>query len=134
MIRVGVIGYGYWGPNLVRNFMAAPGSAVARVCDLRPERLASLGKLYPSMKTCSDASDLINDPQIDAVVISTPVSSHFELTMEALRAGKHVLVEKPLAAPLERARQSVAEPAARRFGLLGAHPFVYPEAGARFAS
>ena len=128
MIRVGVIGYGYWGPNLVRNFMAAPGSAVARVCDLRPERLASLGKLYPSMKTCSDASDLINDPQIDAVVISTPVSSHFELTMEALRAGKHVLVEKPLAARYEQARQLVDEAAARKLVLLVDHTFVYTDA------
>ena len=128
MIRVGVIGYGYWGPNLVRNFMAAPGSAVARVCDLRPERLASLGKLYPSMKTCSDASDLINDPQIDAVVISTPVSSHFELTMEALRAGKHVLVEKPLAARSEQARQLVDEAAARKLVLLVDHTFVYTDA------
>ena len=73
MIRVGVIGYGYWGPNLVRNFMAAPGSAVTSVCDLRQERLSSLGKLYPGVKTCSDSSELINDPQIDAVVIATPV-------------------------------------------------------------
>jgi predicted dehydrogenase len=128
MIKVGVIGYGYWGPNLVRNFMAAPGSAVARVCDLRPERLASLGKLYPSMKTCSDASDLINDSQIDAVVISTPVSSHFELTMEALRAGKHVLVEKPLAARSEQARQLVDEAAARKLVLLVDHTFVYTDA------
>ena len=96
MIRVGVIGYGYWGPNLVRNFMSAPGSAVTRVCDLRQERLASLGKLYQGVKTCSDASELINDPQIDAVIISTPVSSHFELAIEALRAGKHVLVEKQI--------------------------------------
>ena len=69
MIRVGVIGYGYWGPNLVRNFMAAPGSAVARVCDLRKERLSSLGKLYPGLKTCSDASDLINDPQVAGATV-----------------------------------------------------------------
>ena len=77
MIRVGVIGYGYWGPNLVRNFMAAPGSAVTSVCDLREERLSSLGKLYPALKRCSDPKELINDPHIDAVVIATPVSSHF---------------------------------------------------------
>src|ERR1044072_1195592 len=98
MINVGVIGYGYWGPNLLRNFMAAPGSAVTSVCDLRDERLSSLGKLYPGIKTCSDATDLINDQQIDAVIIATPVSSHFDLAMSALKAGKHVLVEKPLAA------------------------------------
>src|ERR671915_2129024 len=95
MIRVGVIGYGYWGPNLVRNFMLAPGSAVTRVCDLREERLTSLQKVYPSLKTCTRPADLINDPEIDAVVIATPVSSHFELARAALQAGKHVLVEKP---------------------------------------
>src|SRR6185369_14552174 len=61
MIKIGVIGYGYWGPNLVRNFMAAPGSAVMRVCDLRKERLSSLGKLYPGLKTCTDSSELINE-------------------------------------------------------------------------
>ena len=111
MIKVGVIGYGYWGPNLVRNFMAAPGSAVTRVCDLRGERLSSLGKLYPSLKTCNNSTDLINDPEIDAVVIATPVSSHFELAMAALQAGKHVLVEKPLAAQSDHARQLVDEAA-----------------------
>src|ERR687894_204615 len=118
MIRVGVIGYGYWGPNLVRNFMAAPGSAVARVCDLRRERLSSLGKLYPGLKTCSDAGELINDPQMDAVVIATPVSSHFDLGMSALKAGKHVLIEKPLAATSDQARRLVDEAAARNLTLL----------------
>ena len=68
MIKVAFVGLGYWGPNLVRNFMAAPGSGVTRVCDLRAERLSSLGKLYPGIKMCSDASSLINDPEIDAVV------------------------------------------------------------------
>ena len=128
MIKVGVIGYGYWGPNLVRNFMAAPGSAVTRVCDLRKERLSSLGKLYPALKSCNDASELIHDPQIDAVVIATPVSSHFELAMSALKAGKHVLVEKPLAARSDQARQLVEEAAARNLVLLVDHTFVYTDA------
>ena len=128
MIRVGVIGYGYWGPNLVRNFMAAPGSAVTRVCDLRHERLSSLGKLYPAVKTCSDANELINDPEIDAVIIATPVSSHYELALAALRAGKHVLVEKPLAARSDQARELVDEAAARKLVLLVDHTFVYTDA------
>ncbi|HSL56022.1 MAG TPA: Gfo/Idh/MocA family oxidoreductase [Pyrinomonadaceae bacterium] len=128
MIKVGVIGYGYWGPNLVRNFITAPGSAVTRVCDLRKERLSSLGKLYPGLKTCSDSSDLINDPQIDAVVIATPVSTHFELAMAALKAGKHVLVEKPLAARSDQARKLVDEAAARNLVLLVDHTFVYTDA------
>ncbi|HWF87276.1 MAG TPA: Gfo/Idh/MocA family oxidoreductase [Pyrinomonadaceae bacterium] len=128
MIKIGVIGYGYWGPNLVRNFMSAPGSAVTRVCDLRRERLSTLGKLYPGLKTCSDSSDLINDPEIDAVVIATPVSSHFDLAMSALRAGKHVLVEKPLAARSDQARKLVDEAASRNLVLLVDHTFVYTDA------
>ena len=128
MINVGVIGYGYWGPNLVRNFMAAPGSAVTSVCDLREARLSSLGKLYPGVNTCSDATALIKDPQIDAVVIATPVSSHFDLALEALRAGKHVLVEKPLAAKSEQARKLVDEAAARKRVLMVDHTFVYTDA------
>lgn len=128
MIRVGVIGYGYWGPNLVRNFMSAPGSAVASVCDLRRERLSPLHKLYPGLKACTDAAELINDPQIDAVIIATPVSSHFDLAMAALQAGKHVLVEKPLAATSEQARKLVDEAAARKLVLLVDHTFVYTDA------
>ena len=128
MIRVGVIGYGYWGPNLVRNFMAAPGSAVTRVCDLRKERLSSLGKLYPALKSCSESSELIDDPQIDAVVIATPVSSHFDLAMSAMKAGKHVLVEKPLATTSDQARRLVDEAAARKVVLLVDHTFVYTDA------
>ncbi|MCA1578477.1 MAG: Gfo/Idh/MocA family oxidoreductase [Acidobacteria bacterium] len=128
MIKVGVIGYGYWGPNLVRNFMAAPDSAVGRVCDLREERLAPLQKLYPGIKTCGNSTDLINDPQIDAVVIATPVSSHFDLALAALKAGKHVLVEKPLAANSDQARQLIDEAAARKLVLLVDHTFVYTDA------
>src|SRR5574338_1513836 len=128
MIRIGVIGYGYWGPNLVRNFMSASGSAVTRVCDLRKERLSSLGKIYPGLRTCTDSSALINDPQIDAVVIATPVSSHYELTLSALKAGKHVLVEKPLAARSDQACKLVDEAAARNLVLLVDHTFVYTDA------
>ena len=128
MIKVGVIGYGYWGPNLVRNFMAAPGSMVTRVCDLRAERLAPLQRLYPGVKTCNQSQDLINDPQIDAVVIATPVTSHFELAMAALKAGKHVLVEKPLAANSDQARQLIDEANARKVVLLVDHTFVYTDA------
>ena len=128
MIKVGVIGYGYWGPNLVRNFMAAPDSVVARVCDLRAERIAPLQKLYPGIETGCDSINLINDPQIDAVVIATPVSSHFELALAALRAGKHVLVEKPLATTADQARRLIDEAATRRLVLLVDHTFVYTDA------
>ncbi len=125
MIKVGVIGYGYWGPNLVRNFMEARGSTVVAVCDLRSERLAPLQDRYPSIKTTSESSELLADPAIDAIVIATPVSSHFELGMAALQAGKHVLIEKPLAANSEQAVQLIAEATKRKRVLMVDHTFVY---------
>lgn len=125
MIKLGVIGYGYWGPNLVRNFMEAPGSTVVAVCDLRPERLSQLTIRYPSIKTCDSTSQLFEDPEIDAIVIATPVSTHHELSLAALQAGKHVLVEKPLAANSEQALQLIAEAAARKRVLMVDHTFVY---------
>src|SRR5688572_12461228 len=113
MIKVGVIGYGYWGPNLVRNFMEAPGSTVIAVCDLRSERLVQLKTRYPTIQTSSDCQSLFQNPDLDAIVIATPVSSHFDLAMGALKAGKHVLVEKPLAANSDQATRLIDE-AARR--------------------
>ncbi len=128
MIKVGVIGHGYWGPNLVRNFMGAPGSAVAAVCDQREERLAPLRKLYPALSTYTNAADLISDTQVDAVVIATPVSSHFDLAMAAMKAGKHVLVEKPLAPRSDQARELIDEAARRNLVLMVDHTFVYTDA------
>src|SRR5687768_7915466 len=113
MLRVGVIGYGYWGPNLVRNFMSCPGSSVVAVSDLLEDRLLPLRKLYPTLKTTSSSTQLIQDATIDAIVIATPVSSHFELALAALRAGKHVLVEKPLASNSDQAKQLIDEADAR---------------------
>ena len=128
MIQVGVIGYGYWGPNLVRNFMAAPDAGVSAVCDLFDDRLAQLRKVYPTLTTYNNSSELINDDSVDAVVIATPVSSHFELAMSALRAGKHVFVEKPLAATVAQAEQLIAEASKRHLVLMVDHTFVYTDA------
>ena len=125
MIRVGVIGYGYWGPNLVRNFMEAPGSTVATVCDLNSERLDLLKNRYPTIQTVTDCESVFRDASIDAVVIATPVSSHFELALAALEAGKHVLVEKPLAANSEQGARLVCEAAHRGKILMVDHTFVY---------
>src|SRR5258705_7797928 len=97
MSRVGVVGYGYWGPNLVRNFMEAQGSTVAAVCDLSADRLAQSSPRYPSIKTTDHYRGLLDDPAVDAVAKATPVSTHFPLAMQALKTGKHVLVEKSLA-------------------------------------
>ncbi len=89
MIGIGVIGYGYWGPNLVRNFAECRGAAVRMVCDLRPERLAAVERRYPGVAVTTDARRrLSNDPAVDAVVIATPVDQHFELAHERAARGQ----------------------------------------------
>ena len=125
MIKVGVIGYGYWGPNLVRNFMEAHGSTVVAVCDQRSERLVQLQTRFPTIKTMNNCAALFQDSEIDAIVIATPVSSHFELAMAALKADKHVFVEKPLAGNSEHASQLIEEAKRRRKVLMVDHTFVY---------
>jgi predicted dehydrogenase len=128
MIRVGVIGFGYWGPNLVRNFMEVPGAEVVAVCDERTDRLELAGKRYPSIMTLNRCEELIEDKAVDAIVIATPVSTHFELAMKALRSGKHVLVEKPLAGESDQAKILIDEAARRRQVLMVDHTFVYTDA------
>jgi predicted dehydrogenase len=125
MIGIGVIGYGYWGPNLVRNFMEADGARVVALSDLRPERLALAERRYPSINGTTDYRELLRDPAVDAVVIATPVSSHFDLTLEALQAYKHVLVEKPLATSSDQAERLIEEAERRQRILMVDHTFVY---------
>ncbi|GAB4549198.1 MAG: Gfo/Idh/MocA family oxidoreductase [Anaerolineae bacterium] len=125
MINVGVIGYGYWGPNLVRNFAESPGSQVVAVSDLDAERLALVRRRYPVIETTTDYRELLADGNVDAIAIATPVSSHFELALQALQAGKHVLVEKPLAANSEEAARLVEEADRRQRVLMVDHTFVY---------
>ena len=125
MIRIGVVGYGYWGPNLVRNFFECPDTEVAAVADMRQERLDLVARRYPGLRLTTTYKDLLNDPAIDAVAISTPVTTHFPLAMEALRAGKHVLVEKPMAASIEEAERLIDEAERRKLVLMVDHTFVY---------
>jgi predicted dehydrogenase len=125
MIGVGVIGYGYWGPNLVRNFSEVPGSWVVAVSDLSPKRLAEVQVRYPKIKTTAEYRDLLSDPTIDAMVIATPVSTHFELAMQALHAGKHVLIEKPMTATVEQGERLLEEAERCRRVLMVDHTFVY---------
>lgn len=125
MIGVGVVGYGYWGPNLVRNFMAAPQSRVVSVCDARMDRLNQVTNQYPHIAVTASYSELLSNPAIDAVAIATPVHTHFELAMKALQAGKHVMIEKPLAMSSDEAVRLVDESDARGLTLLVDHTFVY---------
>ena len=124
-INLGIIGYGYWGPNLARNFFAANDCTLKAVADGRPERLAVLAKVFPSVKGVKDADDIINDSEIDAVVIATSVFSHFPLAKKALMAGKHVLIEKPMTSSVAEADQLIELAAKRGLTLMVDHTFLY---------
>ena len=127
-LRIGVIGYGYWGPNLVRNFAAGPRTKVVAIAELSPARRQAAANLVPHIKCVADAAELIGDPEIDAVVIATPIYTHHALAKAALLAGKHVLVEKPLAPSVAEAEElaQLAERAGRV--LMVDHTFVYTAA------
>jgi len=94
MIKIGIVGVGYWGPNLLRNFSAQSNAIVRRVVDTRQEKLQFVQKNYPHILTSLHFDDLLNDPEIDALVIATPVFTHFDLAQKALQKNKHVLLEK----------------------------------------
>lgn len=125
MIRLGVIGYGYWGPNLVRNFFETPDIEVVAVADLKSDRLQTVQRRYPSIETTTDVRSLICDPRIDAIAIATPVSTHFELAHQTLEAGKHVFVEKPMTASSDQALRLIEEAERRNLVLMVDHTFVY---------
>src|SRR5919201_1322914 len=124
-LRVAVIGAGYWGPNLVRNLNEAPGAEPVAVADLSEERLEPIRKRFPAVRTTTDHRTVFSDPTVDAVAIATPVGTHRRLAEEALAAGKHVFVEKPLAPTSTDAEAIVG--AAERAGktLMVGHTFVY---------
>jgi len=125
MIKIGVIGYGYWGPNLVRTFAEAQHGTVVAVSDLDPKKLAQVNKRYPAVRTTNNFQDLLRDPEIDAVAIATPVSTHFEFGMAALKAGKHVWLEKPMTETSLQARKLCDEAAKRNLVVFVDHTFVY---------
>jgi len=124
-VGIGVIGYGYWGPNVARNFAETRGAELRAVCDQRPERLAQAQARHPQARTVRDVAEVLADPLIDAVVIATAVSSHFDLARRALEAGKHVLVEKPLTSTADEARRLIDEAGRRGLQLAVDHTFAY---------
>lgn len=125
IINIGIIGYGYWGPNLVRNFSEIPGVRVKIVSDFKPELLAKVQARYPTIQVTTDCQDIFSDSKIDAVAIATPVSTHFDLALAALKAGKHVLVEKPMTVTTEQADRLIDEADRRNLVLMVDHTFVY---------
>ena len=128
MIRIGVIGYGYWGPNLARNLFLPGRARVVSICDLDPARLALAGERYPGIGLTKDFSQLIRAADVDAVAIATPVRSHYELARAALEAGKHILIAKPMSETSAQARILIEAAERRRLTLLVDHTFVYTSA------
>jgi predicted dehydrogenase len=124
-INIGVIGYGYWGPNIVRNFFATSACTVKMVADGRQERLNLLAKIFPSIRGVKDAEDIISSKEIDAVVIATPVFTHFELAKRALLQGKHVLIEKPMTSSVEEADELINLATQKGLTLMADHTFLY---------
>ena len=125
IINVGVIGYGYWGPNLVRIFTALDESTVTVVADRDPEKLKRVSKLLPSVLATQDVKRLIKSPNVDAVAIATPVFSHYELAKAALLSGKHVLVEKPITTTSEQAEELIRLASENDLTLMVDHTFIY---------
>jgi predicted dehydrogenase len=125
MIRVGVIGYGYWGPNIVRNFNNGDLSQVAMVCDQRPEALRRVQQAYPQVRVTREASELIDSPDVDVVAVVTPVWTHFELAKSALEAGKHVFVEKPFTLKSSQAEDLVNLAEQKRLQIMVDHTFLF---------
>ena len=125
MIKIGVVGYGYWGPNLVRNMFEVPDTSVVAVSDIRSDRLRHVSSRYPSLFVSTDYRSLIDDPDIDAIAIATPVHAHYELALEALQAGKHVLIEKPMTSTSEQALRLIDEADRRNLVVMVDHTFVY---------
>src|SRR5712692_5554052 len=125
MIRLGVIGYGYWGPNVVRNFQNLEEGHVVAVCDKDPLALQRAKRAYPDISATPDSSELVTSTHIDAVAVVTPVWTHFELTKASLNNGKHVFVEKPFTPTAEQAEELIELAARKNLKIMVDHTFLF---------
>lgn len=125
MLNVGVIGIGYWGPNIVRNFAANKRTHVVSCSDLKQDRLDYIASIYPTIKTTTDYRELINNPKIDAVAICTPVFTHYEIAKKALEAGKHVMIEKPMTSTSAQAEELINLAEQKKLTILVDHTFLF---------
>jgi predicted dehydrogenase len=124
-VRIGVVGLGYWGPNLIRNLNELDGADLRWLCDLDQARLDTFGRRYPALRCTRDFEDLLLDPELDAIAIATPVSTHYPLGLATLEAGKHVFIEKPLAGSVGEAKVLKSAAAERGLTLMPGHTFLY---------
>jgi predicted dehydrogenase len=127
-VRVALVGLGYWGPNLARNLSIVDGADLSVLCDASVERLERLRRQYPGARTTTDFESVLADDTVDAIVLATPVSTHFELASRALQARKHVLVEKPLAQTSDQCRALIDLAAKGNLTLMVGHVFLYNSA------
>jgi len=125
MINIGIIGYGYWGPNIVRNFSGLEGARVLSVCDGNQDALNRARRSYPHVPLTCDYNDILTSSEIDAVAIITPVSSHFDLAKKALENGKHVFVEKPFTATVAQAEELIALAERKKLTIMVDHTFIF---------
>jgi predicted dehydrogenase len=125
MINIAVVGLGYWGPNLARNVDHLPGARLHTLCDKRPDRLKQLTSQYPDKKVQTDYEAVLADREVEAVIIATPVHTHYKMTLAALRAGKHVLVEKPMAQTSTECRELITLAEIQQRTLMVGHVFIY---------
>ena len=125
MIRIGLIGYGYWGPNLARNFHNNPEIKLISICDFSMERLKAAAKLYPYVDLLNNLDDFFKDTRLDAVAIATPVSTHFELAKRALKDYRHVWLEKPMVEEVDQAKTLIDLAQKKNTTLMLDHTFVY---------
>jgi predicted dehydrogenase len=125
MINVGVIGYGYWGPNIVRNLHGLDSTRVEAVCDKSEAALAKVRKAFPGVKTCTDPEDILTSPTIDAVAVITPVWTHYGLAKRALENGKHVFVEKPFTSTSAQAEELIELAERKHLTIMVDHTFLF---------
>ena len=125
MVNIGVIGYGYWGPNIVRNFNGTEGARVVSICDLNSGALSRARRAYPGIEATSDCNEILSSPDVDAVAVITPVSRHFELAKKALLNGKHIFVEKPFTATTAQAEELISLAERKKLTLMVDHTFIF---------
>ena len=125
MLRIGVVGYGYWGPNIVRNLMNTDGITVALVCDINPKSLVRLRHMYPSQEVTTNPDHVLSSPEIDAVAVVTPPSLHFPMARTALENGKHVFVEKPFTRSADEAEQLIELADRKNLKIMVDHTFLF---------
>ena len=125
MLKVAIVGYGYWGPNLVRNFVDNPMTDVSYVCDIDESRLRSFKLKDKRIKTTANYKDILKDDNVELLAVSTPLSTHYRITKDALLAGKHVLIEKPMTAKVSQAESLIELAEKRNLTIFVDHTFVY---------